>query len=284
MDKKLTYTTRHPSEKYTAENSFDRLWQHIQQTNNQEDKRRPLHLWRYVAVAASVAIIVLCATFIYNQQTKGAIYALNTGTERQDFTLPDGSKVWLNSESALTYTNAFGKDVRNVELCGEAYFEVAKDSTRPFIVKTGEISIKVLGTEFNVQAYPSEKTLTTTLLKGSVNVLQKFGPEGGIILCPGQQLLFYKSNKKMLVQNVDCTPYFAWKEGKLVFQQTNVKEAFAMIERDFRIKIILENTSLEGRKITGQFDLNEHPENILSVIQETLPFSYTMRNDTVFIK
>jgi ferric-dicitrate binding protein FerR (iron transport regulator) len=282
VKKKFTYTTRHPSEKYSAENSFDHLWERIQMHNHKD--KQTLHWWKYVAVAASVAVIVLCSTFIFNRQLKEETFVLSTKLERQLFTLPDSSRIWLNSESKLTYTNAFGKNARNVELCGEAYFEVAKDSIRPFTVKTGEISIRVLGTKFNVQAYPSEKTIATTLLEGTVSVLQKSVPKGGVILCPGQQLRFDSSNKEILILEVDCAPYAAWKEGKLIFRQTNVKEAFAIMERDFRIKIILENKALEQRKITGRFDLNENPENILSVMQETIPFNYILKNDSIFIK
>ncbi|MDR1523911.1 MAG: FecR domain-containing protein [Tannerella sp.] len=280
---KLIITTNHPSEKYSVENSFDRLWKRICEHNNRKNNRRRL-LWRKVmAIAASVAILTVCGIFLLRSSDTEKMYVLNTENEKKCFTLPDSTHVWLNVNSQLTYTDAFGKNSRDVELSGEGYFEVTADAGKPFIVKTGEVAVRVLGTVFNVQAYLWEEVMETTLLEGSVGVMHKSVPEGGIILCPGQQLLFDKSGKDMFVKEIDYSLYTSWKDGKLVFKQTALKDAFRIMERNFRIKIVVNNKSLEERKITGRFDLTEKPGNILDVIRETLPFEYENQSDTLLI-
>jgi ferric-dicitrate binding protein FerR (iron transport regulator) len=279
---KLKITTHHPSGKYSAEDSFDCLWKRICEHNRRKNNRRLL--WRKVAaVAASVAILTVCGIFSLRSSDTEKMYVLNTENEKQCFTLPDSTRVWLNVNSRLTYTDAFGKNSRDVELSGEGYFEVTADAGKPFTVKTGEVAVRVLGTVFNVQAYPREEVMETTLLEGSVGVMHKSVPEGGIILQPGQQLLFDKSDKDMTVSETDHSLYTSWKDGKLVFKQTALKDVFRIMERNFRIKIVVNNKSLEERKITGRFDLTEKPGNILDVIRETLPFEYENRNDTLLI-
>jgi ferric-dicitrate binding protein FerR (iron transport regulator) len=279
---KLILTTHQPSGKYSVEHSFNRLYKRIDEYNNRRKKRRLLW-WKVTIAAASVAILALCGTFLLRSSGTEEVYVLNAENEKQQFTLPDSSHVWLNANSRLTYTDAFDKNSRDVELSGEAYFEVTKNTGKPFIVRAGEISVRVLGTVFNIQAYPSEERIETTLLKGSVGVMHKSVPEGGITLHPGQQLLFDKAGNNITVQEIDCSPYISWKDGKLFFRQTALKDAFEIMERNFRIKIVLKNKSLEERKITGRFNLTEKPGNILDVIRETLPFEYETQDDTSFI-
>jgi ferric-dicitrate binding protein FerR (iron transport regulator) len=277
---KIILTTDAPAEQYSAEKSFEQLWRRISTYNV---RRNRIWLLKASAVAASVAILALCGAFFF-QSDKGEMYVLNAENEKKQFTLPDGSTVFLNANSQLTYTDTFEKKERNVELSGEAYFEVSKDAAgKPFIVKAGDLSVHVLGTVFNVQAYPAEERIETTLLQGIVSVMQKSAPEGGIVLHPGQQLLFDKSARNMTVNEIDVSPYASWKDGKLVFRQTTLKDAFKIMERNLRIKIVLNNKSLEKREITGRFDLTDDPEKILDVFRETLPFDYEKQNDTLYI-
>jgi ferric-dicitrate binding protein FerR (iron transport regulator) len=278
---KFILKTRQPSGKYSAENSFDRLSKRIEEYNRK--KKRRVLWWKVTAAAASVAILVVCGTFFLRSSGAEEVYVLNAGNEKQQFTLPDSSHVCLNANSRLTYTDAFGKNSRDVELSGEAYFEVTKNTGKPFTVKAGEISVRVLGTVFNVQAYHSEERIETTLLQGTVNVMQQSTSSGGIVLHPGQQLLFDKSAKNMIVNEIDVSLYTSWKDGKLFFRQTALKDAFAIMERNFRIKIVLKNKSLEERKITGRFNLTEKPGDILDVIREILPFEYETQDNTLFI-
>ncbi|MDR2384219.1 MAG: FecR domain-containing protein [Tannerella sp.] len=279
---KLIFTTRHPSGKYTVENSYGRLQERIDEYGKYRNGRWSLRR-KITVAAASAAILALCSALFLRPSGKENIHVLSTGNEKQQFILPDSTCVWLNVNSRLTYADAFGRDGRDVELSGEAYFEVTEDAAKPFTVKAGEVSVRVLGTVFNVQAYPSEEMIETTLLKGSVGVMHKFVPQGGIILCSGQQALYDKAAENIVIHQIDCSPYTSWKDGKLIFSRTTLKDAFAIMERNLRIRIVVNSKSLEERKITGRFDLTEKPENILNVIRETLPFEYENRNDTLFI-
>jgi ferric-dicitrate binding protein FerR (iron transport regulator) len=273
----------------------EQAWKKVDDINRRNERFcNRLKRFYHLAAGAAAAAVLLLPTLILayyllnkpqnNEELIPPIELTTAHGQISKFTLPDGSCVWLNANSSLTYTGTFGNDSRDVELSGEAYFEITKDAGKPFIVKAEEVSIRVLGTVFNVQAYPSEKRIETTLLKGSVSVIQKNIPEGGIFLHPGQQLLFDKSDKKVIVKEVDITPYTSWKDGKLIFRQTVLKDAFAIMERNFRIKIVVNNKSLENCKLTGRFSLTEKPGDILDAIKETLNFEYEKQNNTFIIK
>ena len=133
------------------------------------------------------------------------------------YELPDHSVVWLNSGSTLRYPTVFRKDNRNVELKGEAYFEVQADQERPFYVNTPEgLSVYVYGTKFNVNAYEDDSSIETVLEKGKVNVIS---PDGKTIvqLAPGERLLYNKLDRKLTKSKVDVYEKVAWKGGKLIF-------------------------------------------------------------------
>jgi ferric-dicitrate binding protein FerR (iron transport regulator) len=269
----------------------EQAWKRVDDINRRNIRlhRRRKRL-RYLTAAAVLLLPVLILTWqlLAKQQdseTSDLSVELKAAYGQvSKFTLPDGSSVWLNADSRLTYTDAFNKDSRSVELSGEAYFEITKNTRKPFTVKAEEVSVQVLGTVFNIQSYPLEKKIETTLLKGSVRIMHKNIPKGGIFLRPGQQLLFDKSDKSVLVKDVDIAPYTSWKEGKLIFRHTTLKEAFAIIERNFRIKIIVNDKSLEECKIRGHFGLDEKPEDIMEALMETLKFEYERQGDTFIIK
>ena len=282
MIEKIKFTTRHPSENYSANKSFPHLKERISAT---APKRR-LQWWKYAAAAASIAVLFTIWQYGIRQPAENQLktYEYGAHSERERFLLPDGSLVWLNAESRLTYTDAFDTKTREAKLTGEAYFEVTKDARRPFTVHVNESRVEVLGTVFNVRAYPDEHEIVTTLVEGSVRFGKTPSDMQGIILKPEQQLFFYKDNESAVVRSVDCSPYISWKDGRLVFRQTPVKEAFAIMEQTFGIKITTTNTLLDNRKITGNFGADEKPEHVLSVMQELLPFMFEVKADTIIIK
>ena len=282
MIEKIKFTTHHPSENYSADKSFP----HLKERISASTPKRRLHWWKYAAAAASIAVLFTIWQYGIRQPADNQLqtYEYSAQSEREQFLLPDGSLVWLNAESRLTYTDAFGKKTREATLTGEAYFEVTKDAQRPFRVYINESRIEVLGTVFNIRAYPDEHEIVTTLVEGSVRFGKTPSDIKGIILKPEQQLSFDKDNESFVVHTVDCSPYIAWKDGRLIFRQTPVKEAFVIIEQTFGIKITSTNTLLDNRKITGNFGADETPEQILSVMQELLPFTFEIEADTIIIK
>ncbi len=170
---------------------------------------------------------------------------------RYQVTLPDGTDVWLNAASSLTYPVAFQRSVRIVELVGEAYFEVTEDKERPFIVNSGDQSITVLGTAFNVFAYANESAVVTTLVEGAVSVQYGGDEQIGKVarkerrLTPGQQAIL--SGQQMRVTHVNTSEYTAWKEGIISFQDKDFNTIIRQIERWYDVTFEPRGISVTGR-------------------------------------
>lgn len=158
------------------------------------------------------------------------------------YELPDHSVVWLNSGSKLRYPTVFKKDNRNVELAGEAYFQVEADKKSPFYVNTPNgLSVYVYGTQFNVTAYDDDSYIEAVLEKGKVNVVTP--DKETITLIPGERLFYDKQTCQIQKDQVDVYGRVAWKDGKLVFRNASLKEIFRRLERHFNVDIEFNNNS-----------------------------------------
>ena len=203
-------------------------------------------LMRY---AAFLAIPLLLATltlgYLYLHESEPVVkYAEVTSTMGTvvRYELPDHSVVWLNSGSKLRYPTVFKKNNRNVELIGEAYFQVEADAERPFYVNTPNgLSVYVYGTQFNVAAYDNDNYIETVLEKGKVNVVTP-GQET-ITLLPGEQLLYDKQTCQTVKNQVDVYGKVAWKDGKLIFRNTSLEEIIKRLERHFNVDIEFNNNT-----------------------------------------
>jgi transmembrane sensor len=181
--------------------------------------------------------------------------------------LSDGTKVWLNASSILHFPASFsGLSERKIELLGEAYFEVAKDSKHPFIVKTHRQQIKVLGTHFNLEAYPTQD-ITTTLLEGSVKVSDATRPvSGAIILKPGEQSRYIAG--KLSSQPADLTLVLAWKKGKTVFKNAELKTIMTQLERWYNFETIYKSYPAEAR-FSGSVSRSKNISQVLDLLAST---------------
>ncbi|MNK81645.1 fec operon regulator FecR [compost metagenome] len=180
--------------------------------------------------------------------------------------LPDGSKVWLNAASALTFpANFIGLKERRVELSGEAYFEIAKNKNAPFVVKSARQELKVLGTHFNVNAYTNELATTTTLLEGSVKIL-KPGKTTNIILKPGQEASVNSAEIK--VYETDTEEAIAWKNGLFVFNDENIRGIMKKISRWYDVEIIFKG-DMDNIYFVGNYSRSKNLENLLKNIELT---------------
>ncbi|HYE54557.1 MAG TPA: FecR domain-containing protein [Chitinophagaceae bacterium] len=152
--------------------------------------------------------------------------------------LPDGSRVWLNAASSIRYPTVFDKKERKVEITGEAYFEVAKNTAAPFRVKVNDrTEVEVLGTHFNINSYDNEESINTTLLEGSVQVRNS---EGRIILKPGQQARVKDQERIKVLDDVDVEKVMAWKNGVFNFQDATLQEVMRQLERWYDIEVVYE--------------------------------------------
>jgi transmembrane sensor len=171
--------------------------------------------------------------------------------------LPDGTRVWLNNESRLQYPPSFTGTDRTVLLTGEAYFEVAQDAKKPFRVRIGELSLGVLGTHFNVSAYPNEKEVTTTLLAGSVRLDKD---DAHVVLKPGEQGVFVPGQvhaEMQVLQHIDTDNIVAWKEGKFYFFHADLLSVLRQLSRWYNVDIVF-----QGPPSKRPFDLERKRTDI----------------------
>ena len=182
--------------------------------------------------------------------------------------LSDNTVVWLNAGSSLIYPSVFRNKIREVVLFGEAYFDVAQNSEKPFVVQTSALEIQVLGTEFNVSAYSEDNIIQTVLREGSVAIrrigAEKF--ESEIVLKPNQLASFDKRTKLSKVTNVDPDFYTLWTEGLLRFENQDMNRVIKKIERYYDINIRFEDPMLGAVKISGKLDLHQDKEEVFEYL------------------
>ena len=189
-----------------------------------ERRIRPIHIWQ----SAAAILFLLLASSVY-LSTVGAkaetdlLQQYIPIAEMRSLTLPDGTKVQLNSKSTLLYPQEFTGDSRSVFLLGEANFKVKPDKKRPFIVKSNDLQITALGTEFNVSAYPESPEIATTLISGSIRVDYN-NLTTSVILHPNEQFAYNRNNKKYDLSNPDMDDVTAWQRGELVLQKMTLTD------------------------------------------------------------
>jgi len=200
--------------------------------------------------------------------------------------LSDSTVVWLNSDSKLKYPKKFVKGLANreVELEGEAFFKVAHNAKKPFIVNTKNLHIEVLGTAFNVSSYSEEKTIKTTLVKGAVKVIG-FNKNGllPIVLTPNHQAVYNKEKMLLNTIKVNTNEYTAWIQKKIIFNNTPFEELLKRIERTFNVKVINKNNSMKEELFTGEFD-NESLAVIFKSLSTSFKFNYEIDEHIITIK
>lgn len=198
-------------------------------------------------------------------------------------TLSDGTKVWLNAASSLRFPQHFvaTEKKRIVYLEGEAFFDVTKNKDQPFIVKTGAVNVKVLGTRFNVSSYIEDATVKTTLVEGEVEV-NEGDSENFLQLTPSYQAIFNKNKKGLLKKKVNTLLYTSWMDKKIVLENESFAEVSKRIERTYNVSIINHNKELNNTHFTGEFDV-ENIEEIFRTFSETLKFKYDIKDKNIII-
>jgi len=182
-------------------------------------------------------------------------------------TLPDGTKVWLNAASSLKYPMSFAKNERKVTLVGEAFFEVTKDRSRPFKVLSKGQEIEVLGTEFNVNAYPENESIKTTLITGKVKLSNDNHALPPMYLKPGQQSI-NTDGRDIRIANVDVAPYIAWKEGLFYFDETPISDALRQIGRWYNVEVRYKS-NLPQTHFYGRIKRSKPLREVLEVLEES---------------
>jgi transmembrane sensor len=261
-------------------------------TSDKIKQKEPVSRFRYflsqatkVAAVLLLPLLLVSGWLVYNQHNLTQKYSnLLENKHEQNITvvapvcarivvdLPDGSKVWLNSGSELTYPIVFNTSERRVHLTGEAYFKVQKSET-PFFVSNLGPEIKVYGTEFNVNSYVNEDLVTVALAEGRVS-LNSGGREQ--FITPGQVSAFDKRSKSMTIENTDVVTYSSWREGKYIFRDTPLSSILRILQRQHNVTINLMNPQLGNYRYKLTIG-NESLEQILQLLSISAPIKYNFK-------
>lgn len=255
-------------------------------------------IWLKLA-AAIILIPMVWGVLLFSTANDDALFLLPAGKksavekrvnpfgQKSVLFLSDGTKVWLNAASKISYLRNFsGSDTRDVYLEGEAFFDVAHDVHRPFIVHTSSIKIKVLGTSFNVKSYEEEKTIETTLVHGKVRIEQsdvKGNRIGDVELKPNQRAVFNKESKIINVKEVAPGNTGSWKQERLVFEEESIDNVIMQMERWFDVKIYVENKGSLDCKLTASIE-KESLEEVLRLLEASHNIRYKIDGSQVFIE
>jgi ferric-dicitrate binding protein FerR (iron transport regulator) len=277
---------------------FDSLKQQIKTSN-----RKPLRFMQFFQRYAAAILLPLLALSTYflvqeirsNRPIRKEVIVevlaeqeyLSPRGMRSRIILPDSTVVWLNADSRLTVAKGFGEQQRNVTLVGEAHFDVTKNKQRPFIVGASELDVKVLGTTFNLTAYPNEK-LKVVLAEGSIEATIKNEENRAlqkVVLQPDQLLEVQNQAQSINIEsNVDTELYTSWIDGKLVFHKTPMEEVVKTMERWYNVTINLTDEVLKTYHFTGTLD-NRSLEQVMRFIclSSSINYKIDLENHTVTI-
>lgn len=246
-------------------------------------------LIRELLKTASVVIIMgLIGSGFYFRKMNEIETATHTlvvpAGQRANLQLPDGTNVWLNAHSTINYPAYFTGKERNIQLDGEAYFEVKHNTRQPFIVHTENYDIKVLGTKFNVEAYMGMEDFSTALMEGAVEIREQNNPDNQIILSPNQKVI--RENGLLIVSSIEDYDIYRWREGLICFRETGFIELMERFEKCYGIRIVVENSKLENKVFSGKFRISDGIDNALRVLQKEGNYTFERNNEdsVIYIK
>ena len=258
----------------------------IDRTCLPEKENRPRKFYLWSARVASVILLLLMTGLSVHYYTMSQmimpdiIVSVEKG-QKANVVLPDGSKVWVNSDSRLSYGSRFNQKERVLSLEGEAYFEVTPDKDRPFIVETDELAVRALGTSFNVKSYEEEKDVSTVLMTGKVEVTSDYDR---LVLNPNERIVFNKQTGHMEKSTVENTgDYINWKYNALTFNGETFENIVHTLERYYNTRIVFESETLKKYRFTGTPG-NTSLESILQILSLTSPLSYEVRDSMIILR
>lgn len=283
------------------------LWEQL------KTARRPARVFRLPVWArvAAVALVLAGAAFWLVQATSSKTTTPLAETPQpkkisipygatKKIQLPDGTEVWLNAGSELLYAADFNTSNRTVQLSGEAFFDVKKDAERPFIINTGKMNIRVLGTAFNVKAYPEDKTSEASLIRGAIEVSMHGDRKKKFILRPNEKIVFPNrtlpgsdelvelQREGYALSNVSINPLdntvieTAWTNNRLAFMNERFGDIALQLERKFEVKLHFEDSTAAGLRFTATFE-DEDIRETLEALQYSLPFNFRIDKKDIYI-
>ncbi len=271
----------------------DKEWSNLQHRLNKERSDKRIDFWKFTKYAAAASVVIVFGLYLsqYESDDKKInvvtveapiVVKENPNGVKSQILLPDGTHVWLNSASSISYFQRFSDSERLISLRGEAYFEVVKDKKRPFRVKSGNTTTTALGTSFNINAYDTS-SIQISINTGIVDVTTLDNNEH-IILNPGEQV--YTDNSGLSIKKFSRESVLAWKDGTLYFENTDFDEMIDVLEKWYDVSFEVKNLSGEKRstlKVTGKFK-NQTLVSVLKLLRHSLNFEYNVDQNNVTLK
>ena len=241
------------------------------------------------AAAVAILIITVSGTFwltknAFKEETVAMTEQYIPDGETYEFELPDGSRVHVNSGTLLLYPNIFNGDTRTVYLIGEADFKVKKNPDKPFIVRSGNMSVTALGTEFNVAAYPEDSEIVATLIQGKVRIDYEKSNESHI-LQPGQQVVYNRKTAQSRIADANLEDVTAWQRGQIIFRGNTMEEILLILERRFGVTFQYNTNLFTNDEYNFSFSKNTDIGEVMEVIKEvTGKFTYKIDKNICYMK
>jgi len=289
---------------------LEEVWNHNQQSANNnislyESIKRRIYVYdnrparslfstTFFKVAAVLAIIIASNFYFYNSKPETLPQEISWQEivvprgNRMKLVLPDSTSIWLNNETKLRYASNFSNTNREVELSGEAYFEVHHDAEHPFVVKIGNQRVKVLGTKFSINAYPEDQIIETSLVSGAVVFESDHEINGNtdFKLDPGFSLFYDKKNNNISTQKIQSSYYQYWENGVYAFKDESFGSLALKIKRIFNVEIVFEDSFLKSKTYTGTININDNIFLFMEAIRRTSvePIEYKFNKNIIYVK
>ena len=310
MQAESVYPTENIEQSYAAHIVKMQLQGKLEHANFEEQENNSKKSFKRILYAVAVAASVIgFSFFVYfkinaKEQVKNSLNEVATKRGSKSFIkLPDGTQVWLNADSKLTFKENFGDKTREVSLNGEAFFDVFHDAQHPFIIHTGKADVKVLGTTFNIKNYALDKTMEATLIKGKIEVTLIDRPDEKIIIHPSEKIIISKENKSPSVGKnrntavavvnkvILTTATFkdsliaetSWVKDKMVIVNQPLSTIAEELERKFAVTIVFKTNAVKQYRYTGVFD-KETVSEIFHIIQLSRKINYSIDNKIITIE
>jgi transmembrane sensor len=262
----------------------DHEWSHFMKNIKKETPVRKLekqssNLWYKIAAAVLVLIVSGFILNYFSNRTEQLLVA--TADITKTFSLPDGSQITLNKNSSIAYSSDFGKTDRKLKLTGEAFFEVKRNESKPFIINANNATIEVLGTSFNVRAYDKLKEVEVVVATGIVK-LSDANNKSGVKLTAGQKGVYEKSNEAISSGANEDVNFLSWNTQKIVFEENDLKTVIETLNKTYQVNIIITTDIPATCEVTVSFD-HQTLESVLHVLERTLNLTYQIKGNQIEI-
>ena len=259
----------------------DYAWKRYMERIDSLSRQRMLIWWRVAAVF--FFLVASGGIFAYLNKETAPLVAVNDSYttistsygQNSKVVLPDSSVVWINSGTTISYNSNFSVNERSIKLTGQAFFQIARNEQMPLIVTCNDIKIKVLGTKFDVDAYPEDRNISVVLESGSVELLKTKDDSSIQMLKPGEKAEFDKQRRELSISNVDSYYYTSWKDGILIFKDEPMEMVLEKLERRYNIDIEVKNPKVK-KLIFNATIVNESVEDIFELMKFTCAITYSI--------